>query len=266
MYAVAPSATAAWTRLLAEVANRTKVVLSIIEHPFPAPLHELWSRADLGCAFMCGWPLALENMERGNAGRPLRPVIAAPVPTADWSAGQAIYRSDFIVAAASSFQSLPDTFGHRFAYNAVISHSGVNLPQTHLAAWANHTPLYAEMVGPLTTVRRCVEAVAEGRAEVSAVDSFGLQILRRHDAALGDAVRVIGSTAPSPIPPLVGGALLTEADRESLCSVLAGLENDRAGQALLADLCVARFVPAIRETYEATLAVAPAAGGFRMIG
>lgn len=262
MYGVAPGALAAWGRLLTEVGVRADVPFDVIEHAYPATLAALWGRDDLGCAFMCGWPLALENEARGAA---LRPVIAAPVPDALWSAGTAIYRSDFIVLASSYFRTVTDTFGLRFGYNAASSHSGVNMPRTYLSAWAERAPLYAECVGPLTTVRRCVEAVAEGRAEVSAVDSFGLQVLRRHDPALGACVRVIGSTAPSPIPPLVGGPALSEAAEERLRTALVGLAEDVAGRALLADLCLLRFEAIKHEAYRATLAVAPAAGAFRFI-
>ncbi len=247
MYAVAPGAAAAWRALLAAVGARAGMALDVIDHAYPAPLAELWGRADLGCAFMCGWPLARE----GGA----RPVIAAPVPAAAWSQGQALYRSDFVVAAESPLRSLEDSFGGRFAFNALSSHSGANLPRAHLAAWAARAPLYAGLVGPLTTPRRCIEAVVAGQAEITAVDSYALDLLRRHDPDLVGQIRVIGATQASPIPPLVGSAGLAERDRTALRGALLGLHADAAGRALLGALGLLRFGTAKRATYDSTLRV-----------
>ena len=255
MYAVAPGASEAWRALLTEVGRRSGVALEVVEHAFPASLADLWRRPDLGCAFMCGWPLAREAQARAEAGEAPRPVLAAPVPDAPWSAGRAIYRSDFVVAAKSSFSTLPDTFGKRFALNALHSHSGANMPRAHLARWAASTPLFSEMVGPLTTPRRCIEAVAAGAAEVTAIDSYALQLLRRHDPDLAAAIRVIDSSEPNPIPPLVAASALPPADQARLGQALATLHEDAAGRALLAPLCLMRFEPADLSAYEATLTV-----------
>jgi hypothetical protein len=72
MYNAVPAAASAWRRLFERVIEESGIALRIVEHAHPATLSSLWGRPDLGCAFMCGWPLALER------GR--RPVIAAPIP------------------------------------------------------------------------------------------------------------------------------------------------------------------------------------------
>jgi hypothetical protein len=79
MSAVAPSARAAWRALFEAVSRRSRVALEIIEHAFPASLNDLWTRDDLGCAFMCGWPLALENKARGRSHL-VSPEPDGPVP------------------------------------------------------------------------------------------------------------------------------------------------------------------------------------------
>lgn len=259
MYAVSPGAAAAWGRLLAHAGEQAGVALDVVAHAYPAPLAGLWDHPRLGCAFMCGWPLALEDAARAASGRPLRPVIAAPVPDAAWSAGQPAYRSDFVVAAGAPFQGLEDTFGQRFAYNARSSHSGMNLPRASLSRWSAQAPLFRALVGPLTTPRRCIEAVLDGRAEVTAVDSYALHLLCRHDPALGRAVRVVGSSEASPIPPLVGGPALPEDARAALCAALIGLRAGAVGRGLLADLCLQGFAPVERGAYRATLVVTEAA-------
>lgn len=240
MYAVAPGAAEAWRRMFDAVAARSGVALDYIEHAFPAPLAALWSRPDLGAAFMCGWPYAL--------GDPARPIVAAPVPDADWAEGRPVYHSVFLVRADAPARTVADTFGGRFAFNAVSSHSGYDLPRAALAPHAGRAPLFSELVGPLTTVRRTVEAVADGHADVTAVDSFALLLLRRHDPALAAAVREVGRSASSPIPPVVGAPGMDADDVLRLRAAFVGLHGS-----LLHDVCVSRFVPVTPESYHATL-------------
>ena len=67
MYSVNPGAASAWKELFAWLARKSGVDLRVIDHAFPSPLAELWSRPDLGCAFMCGLPYARDP-------RPLTPI------------------------------------------------------------------------------------------------------------------------------------------------------------------------------------------------
>jgi hypothetical protein len=85
MYSVTPAVEALWRDLLAQVTAEAGVPLQYVAYPAPQPLEDLWSRPDLGCVFMCGYPVALK----------LAPVvpIAAPVPAAPWAAGRPQYRT-----------------------------------------------------------------------------------------------------------------------------------------------------------------------------
>jgi len=105
MYSVNPGAAAAWKELFAWLADASGVDLWVIDHAFPAPLADLWSRPHLGCAFMCGFPYKLSS-------HPPKPV-AAPLPL---SSGKAVYTTRLVVKADSRFQSLEDTFGGRLGY------------------------------------------------------------------------------------------------------------------------------------------------------
>ena len=242
MYNVAPGATAAWRRLLQRVSQDSGAPLLIVDHPHPATLASLWQRPDLACAFMCGWPLALER------GR--RPVLAAPIPAGE--AGPR-YRSVFVVQAASPFRTLEDTFGGSFAFNARSSHSGWNMPRAHIARLGGR---HAAEIGPFGPHQRAAAAVAAGEASVAAIDSLVWALLCRHDKALTAALRVVGQTADQPSPPLVGSVSLAEHDAEPLRAALTGLAQDPAGRALLADVCLAGFARASPRDYDETLAVA----------
>lgn len=241
MYNVAPAATQAWRRLLVQVSARSGVAMEIVDHPHPATLSSLWERPDLGCAFMCGWPLAQEGARR--------PVIAAPVPVGERGAR---YHSVFVVAAGSGWTTLEQTFGHRFAYNAKGSHSGWNMPRAHLSAMGAK---FAAEVGPFGPHQRAAAAVAAGEAEVAALDSLVWALLNRHDPGLAGALRVVARTADQPSPPLVGSAALKAAEASRLLHALTGLSDDPEGRTLLADVCLTRFAPANSADFDETLTV-----------
>jgi ABC-type phosphate/phosphonate transport system substrate-binding protein len=250
MYSVAPGAAAAWRALLTEAIARAGVTMEVIEHPPPAGLPELWARPDLGCVFMCGWPFALEGA--------MRPIVAAPMPVA---AGRPVYRARFVAAAAGPYRSLPDVLGRRFAFNARHSHSGWNLPLAHLAAIG--APEFATFVGPCVTHQGSIAAVVAGEADVAAIDSYVLDLLRLHDPTLAAQVRVVGETAEAPIPLLIGadpahGDPLGAAARDRLRAALLALDGDAHGRQLLAALALRGFAETAAANYAATL-IAPSA-------
>jgi ABC-type phosphate/phosphonate transport system substrate-binding protein len=197
MYAVTPRVASAWRELFLWVGQRAGVQLHWIDHAFPAPLGELWSRADLGCAFMCGYPFA-------RSERPPK-LLAAPMPSAPRYGGKPVYFTDFIVRATADFRTLEDTFGGRIGYTVEDSQSGFNAPRHHLLQFRRplRPTLYKESVGPLITPRRVIDAVLEDRIDVGPLDSYCHDLLKKHDPALMDRLRVVATTVAAPIPPLV---------------------------------------------------------------
>ena len=232
MYAVSPEAAAAWSALFRRVIALSGVEMEIIPHAFPLPVSDLWLRPDLGCAFMCGWPWV-----RGFAD--VVP-LAAPVTV---EAGRPVYWSNLVVAADSPARTLADTAGGRVAYTIKDSQSGFSALRHHLRL---HGPAYAGEVGPLTTPRRMIEAVAEGRADIGPVDSFAHALLRRYAPELTARVRVIAQTAPTPIPLLVASRGVPVETASRLRAALLDLTGDQ----VLEPLEITGFIhPLPREQY-----------------
>jgi ABC-type phosphate/phosphonate transport system substrate-binding protein len=200
MYAVTPAVEAAWRALLEHIAADAGVRLSYRPYPAPQPLEALWSRADLGAVFMCGFPVALK----------MAPVVplAAPIPKAAWAQGQAVYRSDLIVRSDAPYRTLADTFGARAGWTVSHSQSGFNAFRHELLAY--RTPerpaLYAQMDGNLVTARNILDGVREGRLDIGPLDAYWHLLIARHAPELTAGIRVLSSTPLTPMPAFVAAA------------------------------------------------------------
>jgi ABC-type phosphate/phosphonate transport system substrate-binding protein len=239
MYSPVPSAAQAWRALFGRVFVHAGLDLDIIEHAPPARLADLYKREDLGCAFMCGWPFVRHGK--------MQPV-AAPVPSPARYDHQPRYCSEFLVREESGWASLEDTFGHRLGWMAADSQSGFNAPRAHLARYV--TPerpnLYAELRGPLGAPMSTLEALRRGDIDVTALDCFWLDILRRHDPARLQGIRCVAATEWTPLPLLVASPDADEAVVERLREFLPHIHEQPGYAPFLADLVVERFVtPAV---------------------
>jgi hypothetical protein len=97
MYNISTEVKMAWHRLLQWISEQAGLQLTIIEHSPPASIEDLWSREDMGCVLMCGWPFILAKH------RPQ--LLAAVVPSPERYRDLPIYFSDFVVRKDSPFPS-----------------------------------------------------------------------------------------------------------------------------------------------------------------
>ncbi|HKS61188.1 MAG TPA: PhnD/SsuA/transferrin family substrate-binding protein [Xanthobacteraceae bacterium] len=244
MYAVTPAVKAAWQELFAWVAKESGVPLSYLDHAAPAPLETLWTRGDLGAAFMCGFPFA---------AAPAKPqALAAPIPSPPRYGGKPQYCTDFTVRADSAFTQLGDTFGRRIGWTVEHSQSGYQAVRNHLAALrAAHD---AQWVGPLVTPRRVIDALLAGEIDVGPLDSYVHDLLQRHEPATAAMLRVIESTAMTPIPLLVASPGVADDAVARLRQTLLSCHREPELAATLDTLLLARFVAVDPADYEVLLA------------
>lgn len=200
MYAVTAQVERAWQSLLERITGPTGFSLNYVRYPAPAPLEDLWSRADLGAVLMCGYPIAM---------RMARVVpIAAPIPRVEWAQGRAVYRTDLIVREESSYQVLEDTFGARAGWTVRHSQSGFNAFRHELLRHrsAERPRLYQEVIGDLITARNILDSVREGRIDVGPLDAYWHLLIAQHAPHLTEGIRILASTALTPMPAFVAAA------------------------------------------------------------
>lgn len=229
MYAVSVAAAEAWRQLLSHLARRARVPLQVIEFPAPAPISELWGHPRKGAVFMCGLPF--------SRAMPAPHLLAVPVPSPQEFRGQPLYWSDFVVHADSPYRVLSDAFGGRIALTSPESQSGYAAPLRHLRALGGSRPPFREVIAPQVTPQGALAAVAEGRADVAAIDAYSLHLLRRFAPELVANARVVARTEPRPMPLLVSSEPL-----ESLSRAFLEAHEDPALQPFMADLRLSRFL------------------------
>lgn len=183
-----------------------------------------WHDPELVLSQTCGYPYrARLHGEVTLVGAPVHDLPGCP---------PGHYRSA-LVARHDDKRTDPHQFaGAVLAYNDPMSQSGWAAPQSHARArgFAFSNTLRTG------THAASARAVAEGRADLAALDAVSWTLMRRHDG-LGARLRVIAHTPPTPALPFITAAgraagplfaalaqaiaALSPADRETL--VLSGL-------------------------------------------
>jgi ABC-type phosphate/phosphonate transport system substrate-binding protein len=247
MYAVSPEAEALWREVLARVTAEADVALTYTPYPAPQPLEHLWARRDLGAVFMCGYPIALRIAN-------VVP-LAAPIPNASWAAGQALYRSDFIVRKDATFQTLADTFDGTAGWTVEHSHSGFNAFRHHLLPYRTQERpnVYRQMKGNLITARRVLDCVLDGSIDTGPLDAYWHMLIARHKPELTAGIRVLESTAVAPMPAFVAAPGLPDDTVSRLRQAFATAHTRPWFAAMRDMLLIEGFAPVTRDSFTATL-------------
>jgi ABC-type phosphate/phosphonate transport system substrate-binding protein len=252
MYSVDATTTEAWRSLLAWVMAEAGVDAEVIDYPAPQPLSGLWSRPDLGCAFMCGFPLTWTL--------PAPVVLAAPLPSPETYGGEPVYWTNIVARKDGPVRTIEDALGRRMAFTTYDSQSGYHAPRFLFAPYAReHPELFATTVGPLITPRGVIESVIAGDADVGPVDSYAFDLIERHDAGWLSSIAVIARTMRTPIPPLVGAAQLPPEDARRLTATLLSVGDAPELAAIRDTLLLRGFAPAFRADYDLLRKAAEAA-------
>ncbi len=115
------------------------------------------------------------------------------------------YCSVFVARADDRRATMTDFDGAALAFNEEMSQSGWAAPQNHARALGLALPPRVRSGGHLLSVR----AVAEGRAEIAALDAVTWRMIARWDS-FACGLKVVGRTNPTPGLPYIA-ALGTDA-------------------------------------------------------
>jgi ABC-type phosphate/phosphonate transport system substrate-binding protein len=189
----------------------------------------------------CGYPLMKHLKDQVTP-------FCVPVFDVPGSDGK-LYSSRFIVAANSTIEALDECRGKIAAMNAADSNSGMNVLRYAIAKYNPSAAFFSRVVqtgGHLHSL----EAVADGTADVAAIDCVSFQLIQDHWPELIDQVRSIGFSAKtSGLPFVLPKSNIRDADLELLVDNLnQALAN--TPETIRSRLHLLRFESVVLEDYQ----------------
>jgi ABC-type phosphate/phosphonate transport system substrate-binding protein len=201
---------------------------------------EVWRHPRLLLGQGCEYPLATSFR---TFVRPLaRPHYAAP----GCEAGR--YRSAIVVRREDPAAALADLRGSNCVVNEPNSNSGMNLLRAAIAPIARHRHFFRS-VSSSGSHWNSARMVANGSADVAAIDCVSYAHLNRCDAPLVSCLRILDWTPSSPSLPLISARSTDEPTREALRGALAGVAADPRLASICASLLLVGIDFEVDETY-----------------
>jgi phosphonate transport system substrate-binding protein len=160
--------------------------------------------------------------------------VAAPVLVDPRFGGKPLYSSEVIVHRDSSFQSLEDLRGARWAINEPSSWSGCWVTLERVGSW----DFFGEVVDA-GFHERALRMVADGAVDGSAIDCHVLGVVLKNDPELAPKLRVVATLGPAPSQPVVVRSGLDAGVKAKIRERLLGLHDP-----LMRQFGVAGFAPA----------------------
>lgn len=149
-----------------------------------------WQHPDLLLSQTCGMPFRTHLHDKVTlVGSPDYGLTGCP---------PGYYNSVFVARREDQDKALGHLAEARFAYNEPLSQSGWAAPATHAAALGITFTNLVRSGGHRASAR----AVAEGRADLAALDALSWDLVRKYDGFSGD-LAVIDQTAPTPTLPYI---------------------------------------------------------------
>lgn len=159
-------------------------------------LDAIWDDPALLLAQTCGYPLT--TRWRGRLTYVATPVYDAP------GCEGCRHRSRFIVRRDDGARDLRGLAGRRAAINDRLSNTGMNLLRSAVAPISAGQPFFAAVV-ETGSHAASVDTVANGAADVAAIDAITFDHLARQRPELTRRTRTIGWSPPVPNLPFVTG-------------------------------------------------------------
>ncbi len=180
---------------------------------------ETWKHPLLLFGQGCEYPLAKSLADSVK-------LVATPLYTAP-GCGSATYRSAIIVRKKDPAESLEDLRDKRCAVNDVASNSGMNLLRASIAPLARGTRFFDSVLFTGSHLGS-MEMVAEGEADVAAIDCVSFAHFERLYPSATAKLRILGWTPSSPSLPFITAAATSDSTLQSLRSSLAAVIADRS--------------------------------------
>lgn len=217
--------------LLDYVGKRLGRPVELIQRQTYAEINDLVRSAHVDLAFVCSGAYIEGERDFGME------LLVAPEVR-----GKAVYYSYVIVPLDSEARSIADLRGKTFAFSDPLSNSGRLAPAYALLEMGETPDSFFKRYVFTYSHDKSIKAVAEKLVDAAAVDSLVYDFTIARSPAYSGKTRVIGQLGPFGAPPVVVNPGVSAALKAELRSLFTELHRDPAGQGILRDLMIDRFV------------------------
>ncbi len=233
-----------YSDLLAYIGRKLNRRVELVQRQTYAEVNDLVKNGDVDVAFVCTSAYVVGQRDFGME------LLVAPQVN-----GETVYYSLLIVPASSPARSLADLRGKVFAFTDPMSLTGRVYP-TSLVKSLNTTPeAFFSRIFFTYSHDNAIQAVANQMADGADVDSLVYNYLVARDPTIAPRVRVIDRSPAFGIPPVVVSPNLSPQLKETLRELFLQMAADPAGQTILRNLMIDRFVLVSDRIYDSARAL-----------
>jgi phosphonate transport system substrate-binding protein len=230
--------------LLAYIGRKLNRRVELVQRQTYAEVNDLVKSGDVDVAFVCTSAYVVGQRDFGME------LLVAPQVN-----GETVYYSLLIVPADSPARSLADLRGRVFAFTDPMSLTGRVYP-TSLVKSLDGTPeSFFSRIFFTYSHDNAIQAVANHVADGASVDSLVYNYLLARDPTVGTRVRVLDRSPAFGIPPVVINPHLGPQLKETLRELFLQMDTDPAGQSILRNLMIDRFVLVSDRIYDSARAL-----------
>ncbi len=205
---------ALWAAIAARIPQAPKALTRT------ANLEKIWTDPDLLVAQTCGYPLVTSL-----AGKVA--LLATPCYDATGCEGPS-YRSAIITHVEEPANTLSALRGKICAVNSIDSNSGMNLLRAEIAPLVQNGEKFFARVVTTGSHASSVEAVADGHADVAAIDCITWALLQERRPTALREIQLLGWTQSTPGLPFITSLRTDETTRRALIDALHDIIADPA--------------------------------------
>lgn len=225
--------------LLDYIGSQMELPIEIIQKQSYQEVDRMLKAGEVDIAFICSlsYVLGLKDQYLVN--------VAAPEIN-----GRAMYHSYTIVNQSSSYESLEELKGKKFAYTDPYSYTGrlSILSELYNSGYSSND--FFSNTFFTYSHDYSVNAVQLGIVDGATVDGVLLDQLLNEKPELNAQIRIIGMGEEAGTPPVVASKKADSQIVKEFSEILLNLQSDRKGTKLLEELGVERYAPINERDYE----------------
>ncbi|ESU32106.1 hypothetical protein G3A_13295 [Bacillus sp. 17376] len=225
--------------LLEYIESQIGKKVEIVQRQTYKEVDSMLRTGEVDFAFICSLSYVI-GLEKGYIAD-----VAAPVVN-----GRPFYQSYTIVNQNSTYETLEDLKGEKFAYTDPYSYTGRLSMLSQLNKEGETSEGFFGETYFTYSHDYSVKAVELGIVDGATVDGAMFDQMLATEPELSAHIRVIGTGDEAGTPPVVASKKVDSKKVEAFSEILFNLENHPEGRQLLKELGVDRYVPINQQDYQ----------------